>query len=74
MQFKTKIIHDELLLMLDYGIFYEFIPTSNSSEQEIISLADVRLDVNYSLVITTNSGLWRYKIGDTIKFTCFKSV
>ena len=60
---------DELLLMLDYGIFYEFIPT-NSSEQEIISLADVKLNVNYSLVITTNSGLWRYKIGDTIKFTC----
>ncbi|MDC0162834.1 GH3 auxin-responsive promoter family protein [Flavobacteriaceae bacterium] len=59
---------DELLLMLDYGIFYEFIPT-NSSEQEIISLADVKLNVNYSLVITTNSGLWRYKIGDTIKFT-----
>ena len=40
---------DELLLMLDYGIFYEFIPT-NSSEQEIISLADVRLDVNLSLI------------------------
>ena len=59
----------ELLLMLDYGIFYEFIPTSKS-EQDIISLADVKLNVNYAMVITTNSGLWRYKIGDTIKFTC----
>ena len=59
----------ELLLMLDYGIFYEFIPTSQS-EQDIISLADVKLNVNYAMVITTNSGLWRYKIGDTIKFTC----
>ena len=59
----------ELLLMLDYGIFYEFIPTSKS-EQDIISLADVKLNVNYAMVITTNSGMWRYKIGDTIKFTC----
>ena len=59
----------ELLLMLDYGIFYEFIPTSQS-DQDIISLADVKLNVNYAMVITTNSGLWRYKIGDTIKFTC----
>ena len=59
----------ELLLMLDYGIFYEFIPTSKS-EQDITSLADVKLNVNYAMVITTNSGLWRYKIGDTIKFTC----
>lgn len=59
----------ELLLMLDYGIFYEFYP-SNGSEQEIVSLGDVKLNVNYAMVITTNSGLWRYKIGDTVKFTC----
>lgn len=58
----------ELLLMLDYGIFYEFIPTKGS-ERDIISLADVQLNTNYAIVITTNSGLWRYKIGDTIKFT-----
>ena len=59
----------ELLLMLDYGIFYEFIPV-NGSESEVVSLADVKLNTNYEMVITTNSGLWRYKIGDTIKFTC----
>ena len=59
----------ELLLMLDYVIFYEFIPV-NGSESEIVSLADVKLNTNYEMVITTNSGLWRYKIGDTIKFTC----
>ena len=59
----------ELLLMLDYGIFYEFIPVYGS-ESEIVSLADVKLNTNYEMVITTNSGLWRYKIGDTIKFTC----
>jgi hypothetical protein len=57
----------ELLLMLDYGIFYEFIAVHNSDK--IIPLSEVELDINYAIVITTNSGLWRYKIGDTIKFT-----
>lgn len=62
---------DELLLMLDYGIFYEFIPMEsfNGEQSKAISLKDVRLDKNYALVISTNSGLWRYLIGDTIKFT-----
>ena len=61
----------ELLLMLDYGIFYEFIPmdTYDSSEEIIIPLSDVELGKNYAIVITTNAGLWRYKIGDTIRFT-----
>jgi len=57
----------ELLLMLDYGIFYEFIPVHNTDK--IIPLSEVELNVNYAMVITTNSGLWRYKIGDTVKFT-----
>ena len=62
---------DELLLMLDYGIFYEFIPMKGGQEDksEIIPLSDVVLNINYAMVITTNSGLWRYKIGDTIQFT-----
>ena len=61
----------ELLLMLDYGIFYEFIPmdTYDSMEEIIIPLSEVQLDKNYAIVITTNAGLWRYKIGDTIRFT-----
>jgi hypothetical protein len=61
----------DLLLMLDYGIFYEFIPmdTYGTSEQKIIPLCDVKLNQNYALIITTNAGLWRYKIGDTIRFT-----
>jgi len=61
----------ELLLMLDYGIFYEFIPmdTYNTSEEKIIPLAEVELGKNYAIVITTNAGLWRYKIGDTVRFT-----
>jgi hypothetical protein len=62
---------DELLLMLDYGIFYEFIPmdTFGTLNQRIIRLNQVELHKNYALVITTNSGLWRYLIGDTIRFT-----
>lgn len=62
---------DGLLLMLDYGIFYEFIPmnTYGSKDQKIIPLAEVQIGVNYAVVITTNAGLWRYRIGDTVRFT-----
>ena len=62
---------NDLLLMLDYGIFYEFIPmeTFGTSNQKIIPLAEVELNKNYAMVITTNSGLWRYLIGDTVRFT-----
>ncbi len=62
---------EELLLMLDYGIFYEFIPMdSYDGENSVaIPLAEVKKDVNYAIVITTNGGLWRYLIGDTVKFT-----
>lgn len=61
----------ELLLMLDYGIFYEFIPmdTYGTSREKVIPLSEVEKDINYALVITTNAGLWRYKIGDTVRFT-----
>lgn len=62
---------NELLLMLDYGIFYEFIPmdTFGKTNQTVIGLNQVELHKNYAVVITTNSGLWRYLIGDTIRFT-----
>ncbi len=61
----------ELLLMLDYGIFYEFIPMNeyNGENSKTITLADVKKDTDYALIITTNAGLWRYLIGDTIRFT-----
>jgi hypothetical protein len=64
----------DLLLMLDYGIFYEFIPmdTYGTPNQEVIRLADVQLFKNYAIVITTNAGLWRYLIGDTVRFTSLK--
>ena len=60
----------ELLLMLDYGIFYEFIPmhTYGTKTEKIIPLSDVEIGKNYAVIITTNAGLWRYKIGDTVRF------
>lgn len=64
----------ELLLMLDYGIFYEFIPMDSygTESEHVIPLNQVELGKNYAIVITTNAGLWRYKIGDTVKFTSVK--
>lgn len=65
-------VHDpSLLLMLHYGIYYEFIPEKDYllDNPRVLSLDEVELGKNYSMVISTNSGLWRYKIGDTIKFT-----
>lgn len=61
----------DMLLMLDYGIFYEFIPADESSAGSArpIPLSEVQRGVNYALVISTNGGLWRYMIGDTIIFT-----
>ncbi len=61
----------DLLLMLDYGIFYEFIPmdTFGTPNQKTIRLSEVELFKNYAIIITTNSGLWRYMIGDTVRFT-----
>ena len=68
-QYENKT--NELLLMLDYGIFYEFIPmkTYGTKNEKIIPLSQVEKGVNYAILITTNAGLWRYKIGDTVKFT-----
>ncbi len=62
---------DEMLLMLDYGIFYEFIPMDETGggQDETIPLNEVEVGKNYAMVITTNAGLWRYNIGDTVRFT-----
>ena len=61
----------DLLLMLDYGIFYEFIPMDafGTPHQRVIPLWEVQTGVNYAIVITTNAGLWRYQVGDTVRFT-----
>jgi len=63
---------NEMLLMLDYGIFYEFIPFENTNEEQptTVALENVELNKIYEMVITTNAGLWRYRLGDTIEFTC----
>lgn len=60
-----------LLMMPDYGIFYEFIPMNEISNDNptIIPLESVELGKNYAMVITTAGGLWRYQIGDTVRFT-----
>lgn len=68
---QDQIKNEDLLLMLDYGIFYEFLPVSElgKSHPETVQLDEVQIGVNYAMIISTNAGLWRYLIGDTIKFT-----
>jgi len=63
-----------LLLMLDYGVYYEFLPIENVGNErpETLSLDEVELNKNYALVISTNAGLWRYQVGDVVKFTSLK--
>ncbi len=63
--------NEEMLLMLDYGIFYEFIPVEELDKDHptALRLGEVELGKNYAMLITTNAGLWRYNIGDTVKFT-----
>ena len=55
-----------MLLMLDYGVFYEFIPMDGG---DIVPLWGVETGKNYAMVISTSCGLWRYEIGDTVQFT-----
>ena len=62
---------DSLLLLLDNGVYYEFIPMEQigCDNPKVLNLADVEVGKNYAMLITTNAGLWRYMIGDTIMFT-----
>ncbi len=68
---QDDIGREDLLLMLDYDIYYEFVPMSElgSDHPQALNLSEVELHKNYAMLITTNGGLWRYKIGDTVKFT-----
>ena len=63
-----------LLLMLDYGVYYEFMPVSEigKAKPKTLMLEEVKPDINYAMIITTSGGLWRYMIGDTISFTSTK--
>jgi hypothetical protein len=60
-----------MLLQLNSGIFYEFIPATEFYEENPtrISVKDVQLGVNYVIILNTNAGLWGYNIGDTVEFT-----
>ncbi len=62
---------NDLLLLLDNGIYYEFLPMCEYGQENAraIGLRDVELDTNYAMVISTNAGLWRYMTGDTVRFT-----
>ncbi|TVR70101.1 MAG: hypothetical protein EA408_11710 [Marinilabiliales bacterium] len=62
---------DDMLLMLDYGVYYEFIPMEelDNENPRTLAIGEVEKNRNYALVISTNGGLWRYIIGDTIIFT-----
>jgi hypothetical protein len=69
---QDQVNSDEMLLMLDYGTFFEFIPMSDYDgldSKKVLPISEVEEGVNYALVISTNGGLWRYVLGDTIRFT-----
>jgi phenylacetate-coenzyme A ligase PaaK-like adenylate-forming protein len=68
---QDKQEEEGMLLQLDSGIFYEFVEAKDygQSNAERISIADVKLGVNYALILNTNAGLWGYSIGDTVMFT-----
>lgn len=63
-----------MLLLLNHGIYYEFMPMEEYGKDnpETLSLKEVSLNTNYALIITTNGGLWRYMVGDTVQFTSLK--
>lgn len=63
-----------MLLMLDYGVYYEFMPVSElgKTKPRTLLLEEVRPGVNYAIIISTTGGLWRYMIGDTVTFTSVK--
>jgi hypothetical protein len=68
---QHSLLKPDMLLMLDYGIFYEFCPMEELGKDHprTLQLDQVEPGKNYALIISTNSGLWRYMIGDTIQFT-----
>ena len=68
---QTDAADPAMLLMIDYGIFYEFIPMDEIGNEKptVLPLWEVESGRNYAMVISTSSGLWRYEIGDTVRFT-----
>ncbi|MDR0973203.1 MAG: GH3 auxin-responsive promoter family protein [Prevotellaceae bacterium] len=68
---QSDLLDPAMLLMIDYGIFYEFIPLEDvgSEHPRAYSLTEIETGRNYAIVISTSCGLWRYLIGDTVRFT-----
>lgn len=68
---QSDLADPAMLLMLDYGVFYEFIPLEEVGKEQpqVVPLWEVETKRNYAIVITTSCGLWRYQIGDTVRFT-----
>lgn len=68
---QDDVTADGMLLMCDHGIFYEFLPVEEwgKDDPQSIQLDEVEVGRNYALIITTNGGLWRYMVGDTVQFT-----
>ncbi len=68
---QDELACDDMLLMLDLGVFYEFIPVDRLEDPNppAYTVREVEQGVNYAMIITTNGGLWRYMIGDTVVFT-----
>jgi hypothetical protein len=69
--FDGSLQHGEMLLMLNLGIFFEFLPLEelHAENPKTLQLNEVELNKNYAIIISTNAGLWRYMIGDTVTFT-----
>jgi len=72
--FQDERFCDDLLLLIDNGIFYEFLEIDEvgNTKKQAVPLQEVQLHKNYALIITTPAGLWRYEIGDTIMFTSLR--
>lgn len=68
--FQDDVDHEGLLLMLNHGIFYEFIPSEDigKSKPRRLTLEQVQLNTDYAILLTTNAGLWAYEIGDLVRF------
>lgn len=67
---QSSLDDPSMLLMIDYGVFYEFIPLEDvgTEHPRTFCLDEVELNKNYAMVISTSCGLWRYMIGDTVMF------
>lgn len=72
--YQDQLDQEDLLLLLNHGIFYEFVPVEEYGQENArrLTIGEVELNQNYAVVMTTNAGLWAYSIGDTVVFTSLK--